>query len=51
MITDHNVRDTLEITNRSYIISVGNIVAKGSRDELLESSLARKVYLGDDFKM
>lgn len=51
LITDHNVRDTLEITTRSYIINLGNIVAKGSREELLENSLARKVYLGDDFKM
>lgn len=51
LITDHNVRDTLEITQRSYIIDLGRIVVKGSREELLESQLARKVYLGHDFRM
>ena len=51
LITDHNVRDTLEITNRSYIIDVGSIVASGTHEELLESSVARDIYLGHDFKM
>ena len=35
LITDHNVRDTLEITHRSYIINLGEIVVRGARDELL----------------
>ena len=51
LITDHNVRDTLEITHRSYIIDVGQIVVSGSRHELLESPIAREIYLGHDFRM
>lgn len=51
LITDHNVRDTLEITNRSYIINLGNILAEGSQKELLSNSLAREIYLGKDFSM
>lgn len=51
LITDHNVRDTLEITNRSYIINLGEILAEGSQKELLANSLAREIYLGKDFRM
>ncbi len=51
LITDHNVRDTLEITDRSYIISNGEILVSGSRDEVMESDVARKVYLGERFSM
>ena len=51
IITDHNVRDTLEITHRSYIIDLGEIVAKGTREELLKSSVAREIYLGHEFQM
>ncbi|MCK5153226.1 MAG: ATP-binding cassette domain-containing protein, partial [Spirochaetales bacterium] len=51
LITDHNVRDTLEITNRSYIINLGEILAEGSQEELLKNPLAREIYLGKDFRM
>lgn len=51
LITDHNVRDTLEITDRSYIISNGEILVSGSRDEVMKSDVARKVYLGERFSM
>ena len=51
LITDHNVRDTLEITHRSYIINLGEIVVQGTKDELLQSEIARRIYLGDDFRM
>ena len=51
LITDHNVRDTLEITNRSYIINLGEILVSGSKDELLVNETARQVYLGEDFRM
>lgn len=51
LITDHNVRDTLEITDRGIIISSGEIVVQGSRDEILNSPVARKLYLGEEFKM
>jgi len=51
LLTDHNVRDTLEITHRSYIIDLGEIVVSGSRDDLIESPLAREIYLGHEFRM
>ena len=51
LITDHNVRDTLEITDRAYIINKGEIVEQGSREKILKSEIARKVYLGEEFRM
>ncbi|MCQ2572490.1 MAG: LPS export ABC transporter ATP-binding protein [Treponema sp.] len=51
LITDHNVRDTLEITDRAIIISTGTIVAQGTKDDILQSEIARKIYLGEDFSM
>ncbi len=51
LITDHNVRDTLEITHRAHIINLGNIVVSGNRDEVLASEMARKIYLGEEFRM
>ena len=51
LITDHNVRDTLEITDRAIIISTGTIIIQGSKQEILDSELARKIYLGQEFKM
>jgi len=51
LLTDHNVRDTLEITERSYIIKDGEIVVAGSRDEVMQNEMARKVYLGEKFQI
>jgi lipopolysaccharide export system ATP-binding protein len=51
LITDHNVRDTLEITHRAHIIHLGNIVVSGGRDEVLGSDIAREIYLGEEFRM
>jgi lipopolysaccharide export system ATP-binding protein len=51
LITDHNVRETLEIIDRAYIIYEGKILLEGSTKELLENPKAKKVYLGDNFKM
>lgn len=51
LITDHNVRDTLEITDRAIIVSSGQIVAHGSKEEILQSETARKIYLGEEFRM
>ncbi|HEC62530.1 MAG TPA: LPS export ABC transporter ATP-binding protein [bacterium] len=51
LITDHNVRDTLEITHRSYVINLGEIVVAGTKEVLLESEIARKIYLGHEFRM
>ena len=51
LITDHNVRDTLEITTRSYIINLGEILVSGAKEELLANEIARRVYLGENFTM
>ncbi|HKL86833.1 MAG TPA: LPS export ABC transporter ATP-binding protein [Treponemataceae bacterium] len=51
LITDHNVRDTLEITDRACIINKGQIVEEGPKDYILESVIARQVYLGEQFRM
>jgi ABC-type (unclassified) transport system, ATPase component len=51
LITDHNVRETLEIIDRAYIIYEGKILLEGNAKELLESPKAKKVYLGENFKM
>jgi lipopolysaccharide export system ATP-binding protein len=51
LLTDHNVRDTLSITDRSYIIYQGKILAEGPADKLTKDPLARKFYLGERFEM
>lgn len=50
LITDHNVRETLEITDRAYIMRDGRVLASGSADELYENPLVRQYYLGDRFQ-
>ena len=49
LLTDHNVRDTLEITTCAYIINEGNILVYGTKDELINNELAREIYFGNDF--
>ncbi len=49
LITDHNVRETLAICERAYIVSEGAVIAEGSPDEILANETVRQVYLGDDF--
>lgn len=51
LITDHNVRETLEITDRAYIIYRGEILIEGDSQELIRSEEARKIYLGERFKL
>ncbi len=51
LITDHNVRDTLAITDRAYIISAGTIFRAGSPDALSADAEVRRVYLGDRFRL
>jgi lipopolysaccharide export system ATP-binding protein len=51
LITDHNVRDTLEITTEAFIIAEGNIVARGGREQILTNEMVREVYLGAEFTM
>jgi len=51
LITDHNVRETLGICNRSYIVSEGRIIAEGRPSEILRNPKVRRVYLGEEFRM
>jgi lipopolysaccharide export system ATP-binding protein len=51
LITDHNVRDTLEITHDAHIINRGKILVSGDREQILASDTARQIYLGETFRM
>jgi lipopolysaccharide export system ATP-binding protein len=51
LITDHNVRDTLSITERAYIISNGDILEEGSPDKLIADSRVKEVFLGEEFTL
>ena len=51
LITDHNVRETLGICDRAYIINDGNVLASGQPDEIIRDETVRKVYLGEHFRL
>ncbi len=51
LITDHNVRETLGICGRAYIVSQGSVIAAGTADQILANPQVREVYLGQDFRM
>ena len=51
LITDHNVRETLGICDRAYIVNEGKILASGHPDDIIKNESVRRVYLGDKFKM
>ncbi len=51
IITDHNVRETLSITDRAYIVHEGKILLSGPSDQIADDPVARKFYLGDKFRM
>ena len=51
LITDHNVRETLDICERAYIVSDGKVIADGDAQSILDNSKVRKVYLGQDFRL
>jgi lipopolysaccharide export system ATP-binding protein len=51
LITDHNVRETLGICGRAYIVNQGSVIASGSAAEILANPEVREVYLGQDFRM
>lgn len=51
IITDHNVRETLGITDRSYVLHDGKILKHGTTDEIIQDEMVKKVYLGEDFTM
>lgn len=51
MITDHNVRETLAICDRAYVIKDGSLLASGSASEVANNKLVRTHYLGEEFKL
>ncbi|MBL7664922.1 MAG: LPS export ABC transporter ATP-binding protein [Bacteriovoracaceae bacterium] len=51
LITDHSVRETLGIVDRAYIMNAGELLVSGTPNEILASNVAKKFYLGEDFKM
>tara|TARA_B100000768_G_scaffold141031_1_gene132607 strand:+ start:424 stop:1149 length:726 start_codon:yes stop_codon:yes gene_type:complete len=51
LITDHNVRETLNVCDRSYILNNSKIIAEGKSQDILENDKVKKVYLGDNFRM
>ncbi len=51
LITDHNVRDTLDICEKAYIVGEGHIIASGTAQEVLDNAQVRKTYLGDQFRL
>ncbi|MBK1883966.1 LPS export ABC transporter ATP-binding protein [Luteolibacter pohnpeiensis] len=51
LITDHSVRETLTITDRAFLIHDGRVILEGASDELVNDPIARKHYLGEDFRM
>lgn len=51
LITDHNVRETLGICEKAYVMGEGTILAEGNADQILSNKIVRKIYLGQDFKL
>lgn len=51
LITDHNVRETLGVVDHAHILAAGEVVASGTPDEIAANEIARKAYLGDEFRM
>ena len=51
LITDHNVRDTLDIVDRAYIIHDGGVLMEGIPSEIVKNEAVQRVYLGDRFKL
>jgi lipopolysaccharide export system ATP-binding protein len=51
LITDHNVRETLDVCEKAYIVSHGELIATGSAEEVLSNKIVRDVYLGEQFKL
>ena len=51
LISDHNVRETLEACNKAYILNDGQVIEKGSPEKIASSDIARRIYLGDEFRL
>ena len=50
IISDHNVRETLSVCDRAYIVNEGTVLVEGTPEVICASEIARKIYFGDDFK-
>lgn len=51
LITDHNVRETLDVCERAYIVSQGKLIAHGTPDAILADEQVKRVYLGEEFRL
>jgi lipopolysaccharide export system ATP-binding protein len=51
LITDHNVRETLGVCGRAYIVDQGSVIAAGTAEQVLANQRVREVYLGEQFRM
>ncbi|MBW2608032.1 MAG: LPS export ABC transporter ATP-binding protein [Deltaproteobacteria bacterium] len=51
LVSDHNVRETLEVCNKAYILNDGKVIESGSPDKIASSKTARRIYLGEEFKL
>ncbi len=51
LISDHNVRETLEVCDKAYILNEGTVIEHGSPEKIAASKIARRIYLGDEFKL
>ena len=51
LITDHNVRETLDVCEKAYIVSAGELIASGTAEQVLENKRVKEVYLGEQFKL
>ena len=51
LITDHNVRETLDIVDRAYILHEGTVLMSGTPEEVVQNENVRRVYLGDNFRI
>jgi lipopolysaccharide export system ATP-binding protein len=51
LISDHNVRETLEVCDRAYILNEGKVIESGPPEKIIASKTARKIYLGDEFRL
>ncbi|ATF74365.1 LPS export ABC transporter ATP-binding protein [Pasteurella multocida] len=51
LITDHNVRETLDVCERAYIVSAGKMIATGTPEQILNNEQVKRVYLGEEFKL
>ncbi|MBL0717372.1 MAG: LPS export ABC transporter ATP-binding protein [Desulfosarcina sp.] len=51
LISDHNVRETLEVCDKAYILNDGNVIESGTPDQIASSKIARRIYLGEEFRL